>query len=146
MARSWRIAGGMLLCGLVFGGLLTLVGPREFGVGEFLVFVPLAVVNSPLAFPRSIGAAEAQRRGAVDGRPIVYWRPGCAYCLRLRIRLGRRARLAHWVNIWADPAGAAAVRAVAGGNETVPTVFVRGEASVNPDPRWFRDRLAARAG
>jgi hypothetical protein len=55
-------------------------------------------------FPRSISAQEAQRRSAVDGRPVVFWRPGCKYCLRLRIRLGRSARQLHWVNIWRDPA------------------------------------------
>jgi mycoredoxin len=81
--------------------------------------------------------AEAVRRG----RPIVYWRPGCAYCLRLRVMTVGVAGRASWVNIWRDPAGAAAVRAVAGGNETVPTVVVGGESRVNPDPRWVRARL-----
>ncbi|EDY54614.1 integral membrane protein [Streptomyces sviceus ATCC 29083] len=60
-------------------------------------FVLLPGVNSPLAFPKPIGAPEAQRRSAVDGRPVVFWRPGCPYCLRLRIRLGRRARQTNWV-------------------------------------------------
>lgn len=54
---------------------------------------------------------EAQRRSAVDGRPVVFWRPGCAYCMRLRVRLGRGSRQVYWVDIWRDPAGAAAVRA-----------------------------------
>jgi mycoredoxin len=39
------------------------------------------------------------------------------------------------VNIWEDPAAAAFVRSVAGGNETVPTLVVNGEAMVNPSPR-----------
>lgn len=84
-----------------------------------------------------------RRRGAVDGRPLVFWRPGCGYCLRLRLRLGRRARLAHWVNIWRDPAAAAAVGAVNDGNETVPTVVVAGRPYTNPDPAWVRERLHA---
>lgn len=102
-----------------------------------------AVLLSPTPFPRSIGAAEAQRRSAQDGRPIVYWRPGCPFCLRLRTTLGRTARRAHWVDIWRDPEGAAAVRAVADGNETVPTVILAGRAHVNPDPRWLRAQLRA---
>lgn len=102
----------------------------------------LAGVNSPLIFPRSIGLLEARRRSAADGRPIVFWRPGCAYCQRLRIRLGRDARRLHWVDIWRDPDGAAAVRAVNEGDETVPTVFVAGRPYVNPDPRWVREQLA----
>lgn len=106
-----------------------------------LAFLTLAGVNSPLIFPRSIGAQEAQRRSVVDGRPVVFWRPGCKYCIRLRIRLGRSARQLHWVNIWRDPAAAAAVRAVNDGNETVPTVVVAGQPHTNPDPAWVREQL-----
>lgn len=107
-----------------------------------LAFLALASVNSPLIFPRSIGAQAAQQRSAVDGRPVVFWRPGCKYCIRLRIRLGRNARQLHWVNIWRDPAGAAAVRAANDGNETVPTVVVAGQPHTNPDPEWVRERLS----
>jgi hypothetical protein len=38
----------------------------------------------------------------------------------------------HRDHIWQDPAAAAAVRAVADGNETVPTVHVAGQWLVNP--------------
>jgi glutaredoxin len=98
-----------------------------------------------LVFPRSVGASEAQRRSAADGRPVIYWRPGCAYCMRMRLRLGRNARRLYWVDIWRDPAGAAAVRAVNDGDETVPTVFVGGRAHVNPDPAWVREQLSPSA-
>ncbi|MET7899581.1 hypothetical protein [Streptomyces mirabilis] len=64
------------------------------------------------------------------------------YRLRLRIRLGRSARQLHWVDIWRDPAGAAAVRAANDGNETVPTVVVAGGPHVNPDPEWVRQQLS----
>lgn len=92
-------------------------------------------------FPRSIGAAEAQARSAVDGQPVLYWRAGCTYCLRLRFRLGRGARRLHWVDIWRDPAGAAALRAVNDGAETVPTVVVQGRPYVNPDPHWVQTQV-----
>ncbi|MBT2511774.1 hypothetical protein J7I98_39635 [Streptomyces sp. ISL-98] len=105
----------------------------------------LAGVNSPPIFPRSISALEAQRRSAADGRPVVFWRPGCKYCVRLRIRLGRSARQVHWVNIWRDPAGSAAVRAANDGNETVPTVIVAGWPHTNPDPAWMREQLSRSA-
>jgi glutaredoxin len=95
-----------------------------------------------LIFPKPISAEEAQRLSAVDGRPVVFWRPGCTYCMRLRLRLGRSARRAYWVNIWRDPAGAAAVRAVNDGNETVPTVVVAGRPHTNPDPGWVREQLS----
>jgi glutaredoxin len=128
--------GSAAATGLVLSG-----SPGEAAV-LLAVFVMLAGVNSPLVFPRSIGASEAQRRTAVDGRPVVYWRPGCTYCLRLRFRLGRGARQLHWVNIWRDPAGAAAVRAANDGNETVPTVVVAGRPHTNPDPEWVREQLS----
>jgi hypothetical protein len=53
------------------------------------------------------------------------------------LRLGlRSARVpAEWVNIWDDQAAAARVRAITGGDETVPTVLVGATAMVNPSAR-----------
>lgn len=68
------------------------------------------------------------------GPVTVFWRPGCPYCMRLRSRLHRARILVEEVNIWEDPAGAAFVRSVAGGNETVPTVRIGDHALVNPAP------------
>ncbi|MGW8761091.1 glutaredoxin domain-containing protein [Streptomyces sp. NPDC055815] len=145
MTRAWILPALMLITGsLVAAGLITRGSPGQ-GVVVLLAFLLLALVNSPLVYPRSIGAVEARRRSESDGRPIVYWRPGCPYCLRLRMSLGRRARRMHWVNIWRDADGAAAVRAVNDGNETVPTVFVAGRPFTNPDPAWVREQLSPSA-
>lgn len=62
----------------------------------------------------------------------LYWRPGCPFCMMLRARLGPAGLPLREFNIWEDPRAAARVRAVAGGNETVPTVFVGEHAMVNP--------------
>jgi uncharacterized protein (DUF427 family)/glutaredoxin len=70
----------------------------------------------------------------------VLWRPGCPYCSRLRRGLRRAGVATVERNIWADPAAAARVRAVTGGDETVPTVVVGGLALVNPS---VNDVLAA---
>ncbi|MEU3527927.1 glutaredoxin domain-containing protein [Streptomyces sp. NPDC038707] len=141
MTRGWFLP--LLLAG--FGSLVAAVSAVGGSIGRavalWLVFALLAGWCSPLMFPRSVGAEEARDLGAVDGRPVVYWRAGCTYCLRLRLRLGRDARRLHWVDIWRDPAGAAAVRAVNDGDETVPTVVVGGRPYVNPDPRWVRAQL-----
>ncbi|MFI8291645.1 hypothetical protein EAO71_03855 [Streptomyces sp. ms191] len=145
MTRLWILPMLLVSCGSVVATGLFLRGSPGEAAALLLGFVLLAGVNSPLVFPRSIGATEAQRRSAVDGRPVVYWRPGCAYCLRLRIRLGRRARRLHWVDIWRDPAGAAVVRAANDGNETVPTVVVAGRPHTNPDPAWVREQLSSSA-
>lgn len=65
----------------------------------------------------------------------VYWRPGCGFCSGLLRGLERQQLVFDRVNIWDDPEGAAFVRSVAGGSETVPTVRVGGTALVNPAPR-----------
>lgn len=142
MLRSWRLTGFALAVGVFAAGPQLADGWSALGVASVVVFALLAVAWSPLVFPRSIGAARARQRG---DRPVIYWRPGCTYCQRLRVRLGRAGRRAYWVNIWADPEGAAAVRAITGGDETVPTVEVDGRSHVNPDPAWLRERLLTRA-
>ncbi|MEE1820400.1 glutaredoxin domain-containing protein [Streptomyces sp. SP18ES09] len=145
MMRVWILPLLFAVAGvLVAVGMIAQGSPVE-GAVLLVLFLLLASLNSPLIFPRSISAEEAGRRGAADGRPVVYWRPGCPFCIRLRIGLGRGARRAHWVNIWRDPEGAAAVRAVNDGDETVPTVFVGGRPHTNPDPAWVRERLSPTA-
>ncbi|OPG10105.1 hypothetical protein B1R27_03760 [Streptomyces sp. GKU 895] len=141
-ARGWILPMLFALSGSALSAGLILTGSPGTAAALLLLFLALAGVHSPLFFPRSIGAREARRRSAVDGRPVVFWRPGCKYCMRLRIRLGRSARRLHWVDIWSDPAGAEAVRAANDGNETVPTVVVAGRPHTNPDPRWVREQLS----
>lgn len=84
---------------------------------------------------------------SADGTPgavRVYWRPGCPFCTVLRLGLrGARVR-AEWVNIWDDRAAAARVRAITGGDETVPTVVVGTRSLVNPSARQVI--AAVRAG
>ncbi|MGW0841610.1 hypothetical protein ACWD26_15850 [Streptomyces sp. NPDC002787] len=140
MTRAWMLPMLLVLSGdaLAATGLI-LTGSPVAAVAFLLVSALLAAVHSPLVFPRSIGALEARRRSAVDGRPVVFWRSGCKYCLRLRIRLGRGARQLHWVDIRRDPA----VRAANDGDETVPTVVVAGRPYVNPDPAWVREQLSS---
>lgn len=76
---------------------------------------------------------------------VVYWRPGCPFCGSLRRGLDQGGLARREVNIWDDPEGAAQVRAVADGNETVPTVEVAGRFLVNPRAREVL-ALAAEAG
>jgi mycoredoxin len=68
-------------------------------------------------------------------RAIFYWRPRCGFCLTLRRDLERSGVQLEERNIWEDEDSAAFVREVANGNETVPTVVVRGKALVNPSAR-----------
>ena len=141
MARRWGLSIGLVLLA-VFSGVTSLAaGNVASGVAVFAVLGILAAIASPRAFPRSVTDAEARARSAEDGRPIVYWRPGCPYCIRLRTTLGRDAGRLHWVDIWSDPAGAATVRGVTGGDETVPTVVAADRSFVNPAPGLVRGLL-----
>ncbi|GHD87170.1 glutaredoxin domain-containing protein [Streptomyces naganishii] len=142
MKRVWVLPILFVLCGVGAATALALRGDAGTAAVLLPLFVLFAAVNSPVIFPRSVSTQEAERRSAFDGRPVVFWRPGCAYCLRLRLRLGVNARRLHWVDIWRDAAGAALVREANDGNETVPTVFVAGRPHTNPDPAWVREQLS----
>lgn len=72
-----------------------------------------------------------------------YWRPGCPFCVTLRRGLARRGIPVESFNIWEDPDAAARVREVAGGNETVPTVFIGERALVNPSAAQVESLLRA---
>jgi mycoredoxin len=62
----------------------------------------------------------------------VYWRPGCPFCSRLFRQLSDHGIEHTRVDIWEEPEGAAVVRSIARGNETVPTVMVGSVGLVNP--------------
>ncbi|GLY06127.1 MULTISPECIES: glutaredoxin domain-containing protein [Actinoplanes] len=137
MLRRWRLAALWAVCGVLIAAVKFGAGAPTTAAVVLVVFLVLAYLFSPGAFPRPESTADA----VADGRPVVYWRPGCPFCLRLRARLGPDAAQLHWVDIWQDPEGAAVVRGITGGDETVPTVVIAGEAHVNPDPAWLHDRL-----
>jgi glutaredoxin-like protein len=78
-----------------------------------------------------------------DTKPIVvYWRPGCGFCLMLERNMQARDLVYERHNIWDDPEAAAFVRSVADGNETVPTVVVGDRAMVNPSIDRLIEALA----
>lgn len=149
MLRRWSAAILTALCGVLIAA--TKIGDGAPGSAALLLasFLGLGFVLSPLAFPRSSPYSSATASSlsssspvsTSDDRPIVYWRPGCVFCLRLRVRLGADAARLRWVDIWQDPSAAAAVREITGGDETVPTVVIGGQGHVNPDPSWLRDQI-----
>lgn len=92
---------------------------------------------------RGVSHWDAQAHNVREGRVIVYWRPGCAACYRLRLSLGQRGRRASWVDIWADDEAAAFVRDLNQGSETVPTVILGdGSALTNPTTDVIAEQLA----
>ena len=103
----------------------------------------LAWWTSPIAYGISKKHGDVMALPDEQRRVVVYWRPGCIFCHRLRGGLGKDAKRVTWINIWQDAEAAEFVRSHNDGNETVPTVVIDGEVHTNPDPRFVRDALAA---
>ncbi|MGK5627455.1 hypothetical protein [Streptomyces sp. URMC 123] len=78
MLRAWVLSMLLVLCGSVLAAGLVASGVSGAAAAVLLVFASSAGVNSPLISPKSISALEAQRGSAVDGQPVVLWRPGTA--------------------------------------------------------------------
>ena len=110
------------VAGIVFGVLL-------FGYGW---------VVSPAFFPRSADLQVAVERATSGQAPLVFWKPGCIYCIRLRVGLGWGGRRVSWVDSSADERAEAVVRSKNGGDHTTPTVTFRDETRTNPDVDWVR--------
>jgi mycoredoxin len=72
----------------------------------------------------------------------MYSTPWCGYCRRLARQLDREGIGYVVVNIDQDPAAAAFVSKVNGGNRTVPTIrFPDGTALTNPTLAEIKQRL-----
>jgi mycoredoxin len=76
---------------------------------------------------------------------VMYARPGCPFCTMLRADLAAAGLAYRERDIWQDPSAAAAVRAVAHGNETVPTINIGDVWLVNPSVDEVRQALRAAA-
>jgi mycoredoxin len=74
-----------------------------------------------------------------------YWRPGCGFCMSLERNLNKLELPLNKINIWESPEGAAFVRSVANGNETVPTVHIGSTSLVNPRAHAVVEALAEEA-
>lgn len=77
----------------------------------------LRLVNRP-------DASWDQARHALDaGRTVVFWKPGCSHCARLRRELKHDQRIL-WVNVYRDDEADRRVRDVNEGDLVTPTVLV----------------------
>jgi mycoredoxin len=74
----------------------------------------------------------------------MYSTSWCGYCHRLKSQLDREGIGYEVVDIERDPAAAAFVMSVNGGNQTVPTLkFDDGSALTNPSIVQVKEHLAA---
>lgn len=78
---------------------------------------------SPLHRGRHVPHASAQAESGDDDL-IVYWKPGCTYCIRLLATLHRSERdQIRWVNVWQDDDAAQFVADHNDGDVLTPTVM-----------------------
>ncbi len=142
-ARWWQAAGLCALAVLVAVELV-LIGHPLLAVPVGAALLWFAYVVSPIRPTSGSTHWQAQDRLVQHGAAVVYWRPGCRHCVTLRLRLTRE-RLGgrvSWVDLWADPEGAAYVRDLNDGDETVPTVILPdGSAVTNPEPSVLVEAL-----
>ncbi|NIL84966.1 hypothetical protein RhoFasGS6_02343 [Rhodococcus fascians] len=137
-ARQWVIAAVAAVAGFAlvnFGNVASSI------VIMVLVVVFLLVLTTPVLYPRSLSDDASRVAATEKSVPLIYWRPGCIFCLRLRVALLLRGKKAVWTNIRADAAAAARVGSVNDGNETVPTVFVGTGHRTNPSPSWVAQQF-----
>lgn len=134
---------------IVLLALVVLVVATSVREGDYLFALAYAVGGlllvwwvAPWRGGRTTTHQEVLSMPDPERQVVVYWRPGCAYCQRLKAALGREGEKATWVNIWQDDDAAAYVRSVNDGNETVPTVVIDGTPHTNPRPDLVKERLA----
>ena len=78
----------------------------------------------------------------MPGQLTMYTTVWCGYCRNLKKQLAKVGIEISEVDIEHDPAAAAYVMSINGGNQTVPTVqFPDGSALVNPSAAQVRARL-----
>ncbi len=143
-SRSFRSQWFSAAC---YGGLAVFTyfvngGSVMAGLVVPLIFLVMAVASSPLLKRKSVSHETAVQSGH---GVVVYHRPGCTFCIRMKAMLGSAGKQATWVDIWDDDEAAEYVRSVNDGNETVPTVVIDGQPMTNPAPSIVRDALTASA-
>lgn len=119
----------LALVGLVGLGFTQWMGGKRFAAVVLAVAgIALAVWLYRLLRP----GQHTPLKEVPEGNLVVFWKPGCIYCVRLLERFDKNERVS-WVNIYRDPAAAAMVRDHNAGNELTPTVRTAdGEWLSNP--------------
>ena len=139
-----RMAFPGIITGAVWATVNIIQGDLAFAA--ILLALTAVAIGWLLRMTRSSGGphishAAAQANAGADD-VIVYWRPGCMYCDRLRVGLGSARRDVAWVNIFEDPEAAAFVGSIRGGHHVVPTVVSGAGELVDPTPAAIKGQLA----
>lgn len=141
-ARRWTPAVVTFTTGLVLAAIMYGQGDEIAALLMLTVMTGWAWWTSPLHRGPHISHHEARSRTS-EGDVLVYWRPGCRYCAKLRRGLGPTSDDVTWVNIWADEAAADFVAGLHEGDEKVPTVVTGSGERLSPTPEAIRDHLSS---
>lgn len=139
-SNAIAVAAMAVIVLLIYG----LDGNWPSGVIAAVVMFAVAWLLSPLFGRKGKPWAQLEDMPPSSRGVVIFWRPGCVFCFRMKILLGSAGRKARWVNIWRDADAAAFVREHNGGNETVPTVILDGQVHTNPEPSLVRRELTPR--
>jgi glutaredoxin len=126
----WRQVAVILVAAALLVAGQVIAGDPVVAAVIVAVLVPLAWWNWPNRRGRHVSHRQAQAEVGGEG-VIVYWRPGCPYCARLKLALRPVGHEVTWVNIWQDAEAASYVAGHRDGNETVPTA-VTGSGELLP--------------
>jgi mycoredoxin len=141
-----NIGVSAVLAGLIVVVINYLQG--DLVVATVLLMLLVFLLSSLLWWTRSsrggphISHAAAQA-AAGDREVIVYWRPGCRYCDRLKLGLGRARHDVSWVNILRDSEAAEFVATYRDGNHTVPTAVTGAGEMIDATPAAIKAQLQA---
>ena len=102
------------------------------GVG-FVAFQARRGRHTPWATARGLVASD---------HAVVFWKPGCVFCERLLLAVGKDDRIT-WVNVWADKEANVEVRRLNGGDELTPTALVGERVLRNPSAEDMIESLSA---
>lgn len=131
--RSWAPAAALAATAAAAGAVGGAFGePGSAPVWSALLVA--AVLVSPLPFPRDTGLSRDT---------TIYWKPGCSFCILMRLGLAGVAGRARWVDVSRDELSAAAVRDHNDGDLTTPTVVTPDGPRTNPSVRWVRAQLSS---
>lgn len=125
----------ILISGVRDGGLLPLLS------AAILLFVAIRFLAFTRVTSRPVTGIDEH---LASGGIVVFWRPGCLYCLRLIRELDAEQRsIPYWVNIWADPDAARRLAQYHDGDEVVPTVVTTAGHFIARDAETFKQTKAA---
>ena len=141
MIARWWPSVFVALAGVVFLVGELVASRRLVGIVAGVALLAFAWLLSPALFPGSADLDVARRRAAEGDAPVIFWKPGCSYCILLRVMVGPAGRRASWVDSSVDEQARAVVRSVNAGDHTTPTVMFGEDTRTNPDAAWVRSLL-----